>query len=464
MKIIVSHDSKQHVNAVLQGLNRRGVLTHFFTSLAANKINLPAFLGKKVQAKLRKKQFENIDSQQISHFPVVAIWSALVKTEYQRVFGSYRLFDAWVARQLRKWDFDMVIGYENSNFKTFTAAKKLGKTTVLDLAGVHHAFQKPILMNLGVYENSDKVDRIIAQKQAAYAVTDYVLTLSDFAKQTLVAGGFPAEKIYKTYLGVNHKLFTAKKRYHTEGGSFEFRVSSFESNDTQNSALKTQNGKNTEGVVLLKNQRLGNFGSFPNVQPNLKLETGNQKPFDIYFVGTMSHLKGIPFLLDVHKTLLDNGLNVRLTLIGGIDDITPPQKETPQYRYLPFVPHAELVALHHQLDLFVFPSNMDSWGLAVVEAMACGTPVLVSTHTGAQDAVQKGGGSVLPVGDKTAWVQAIETYYFNPKKLETHGKQAAIVARDYTWEAYYEQLFAALSSIHQRNQTSATRQLPAPIS
>ena len=399
MKIIVSHDGKQHVNALLAGLAKRKVLTHFFTSLAANKLRFLPYLSQKIQSKLRKRFFTDVDSQLITHFPSIAVWSAFVKSEYNKVFRVYKSYDKSVARRLKTMDFDIFIGYENSSLESFKVAKKRGKITVLDMAAIHHSFQNPILTKLGTYKHSAELDLICAQKEAALTYTDYILTLSSFAEYTLIQSGFPAERVFKTYLGVNQSVFTPKIGYHTEGSS---------------------------------------------------------QPFEIYFVGLMTNRKGIPFLLDLHKTLLERGLNVRLTLIGPVDDFTPPMAETPHYRYFPFLNHGELVKMHHDLDLFLFPSYLDSWGQVVIESMACGSPVLVSAHTGAQDAVRQGGGRILPVDDLELWVAAVEMFYYDRILLKEIGQQAAKIAQNYTWEAYQQQVFEALQTIFHKAEFDAS--------
>jgi glycosyltransferase involved in cell wall biosynthesis len=403
MKIIVSHDGKQHVNALLTGLWKRGVLTHFFTSIATNKLVFTPFLPDKWRMKLRKRFFTDIDSRIITHFPSNFLLTTRIKSEYRRIFTVYKWFDARVMRQIKTMDFDIFIGHENSNLLSFKLAKQQGKITVLDFSAIHHNFQKTWLTKLGTYQNQTELDRICANKQAAFAYTDYILTLSNFAKQTLIDNGFPENRIYTTYLGVNHTVFKPKKQYNL-----------------------AKNAQNTEG---------------------------SSKPFELYFVGTMTNRKGLEFLMDIHQTLLARGLNIRLTLIGPPDDFTPPT-DTPQYRYIPFLPHADLVNMHHDLDLFAFPSYVDSWGQVVIEAMACGSPALVSENTGAKDAVEKGGGYVLPVDDTTAWLSTIERLYHDRILLEKTGKQAAHIAQAYTWEAYHEQVFEAMTTIFKQRLDS----------
>jgi glycosyltransferase involved in cell wall biosynthesis len=394
MKIIVSHIEKQHVNALLSGLWKQGTLKQFFTSIATNKFTPPQYLSEKWRRTLQKRSFTDIDSRIIQHFPLIALLSKLIKSDYWRTFIAYKLYDRVVAQRIKRTDFDIFIGYENCNLLSFKAAKKRGKITVLDLAAIHHSFQDPVLIKLGTYQNTKELNLISAQKDQAFVYTDYILTLSNFAEQTLIESGFPANRIYKTYLGVNHLVFKPKIGYNTEGS------------------------------------------------PN--------RPFELYFVGTMTTRKGLPFLMDIHKMLLERGLNIRLTLIGPLDDFSIPMQETTQYRHFPFLSHAELVKMHHDLDLFVFPSYLDSWAQVVVEAMACGSPVLVSERTGARDAVEKGGGEVLPIDDLAAWVFAIEQFYHDRSLLEQVGKQAAIIAQNYTWEAYHHQVVEAMKSIFKR--------------
>ncbi len=389
MKVLVCHPGKQHVNALLTGLDRRGALVRFFTMLAANR--LPAFLPKSWRGRLKNFTYRNIDEGRLAHFPLLFLLFKMTRSEYWDVRIPYEIFDRWTARRLRREEFDIVIGYENTTLHTFRTAKKLGKTTVLDLAGVHHAFQNPVLTAVGFYQNPDEVEFISKKKDAALAVTDHVITLSKFGERTLVDAGFPAGRIHRAYLGIDHSVFVPKKEYRAEG------------------------------------------------------------PLQLYFVGTLSRRKGMPFAVELVENLRRRGLDLHLTFIGPLDGFDPSGLNPEVFTHIPFVGHAELVALHHSLDLFLFPSNIDSWAQTVVEAMACGSPALVSTNTGAQDAVEQGGGMVLPVGEMAAWEAAVERFYHDRALLKRVGERAADVARQYTWDGYHERIFDILSNLKPPN-------------
>jgi glycosyltransferase involved in cell wall biosynthesis len=403
MKIIVSHSGKQHVNALLLGLLKYNLLEKFYTSLATNKVTAPSRLFRDFvpqqyfKQKLQKRYFKDVDSTKIIHFPFIFLLSRIIKSEYANVRYVEKWYDHWVAQRLQKENYDILIGYENCNLASFKAAKAQGKITILDMAAVHHQFQNPILTAAGTYTPQYNIEFICQRKEEAYKYTDYVFTLSKFAEQTMIEGGIPANRIYRTYLGINQTVFTPK--------------------------IYKPIGKEDEVLNL-------------------------------YFVGTMSHRKGLPFIILLLKNLIKRGRNIQLTLIGPIDDFDANALNEPNCRYVPFLNHTELVAMHHALDLFVFPSNIDSWAQVVIEAMACGSPILVSENTGAKDAVEQGGGLILPIGDLEAWTEAVEKVYFNRFLLEKWGKEAAIVAKQYSWEAYHEQVYAAVTDIYAREKGS----------
>jgi glycosyltransferase involved in cell wall biosynthesis len=79
--------------------------------------------------------------------------------------------------------------------------------------------------------------------------------------------------------------------------------------------------------------------------------------------------------------------------------------------------------------------------------MACGTPAIVTEHTGAKDAVVQGGGFVIPPGDVAALKQHMLDCYNNRAQVEVMGKKAAASAAQYTLDNYEQQIVKALRQI-----------------
>ena len=84
-------------------------------------------------------------------------------------------------------------------------------------------------------------------------------------------------------------------------------------------------------------------------------------------------------------------------------------------------------AFFASLDLFVMPSRSEAWGLAALEAMAHGVPVIASNIGGLREIVEPGrGGWLFPTGDAAALARAIEEAAADPESL----RQAAVAARE----------------------------------
>ncbi|MDB5240048.1 MAG: hypothetical protein JWP57_673, partial [Spirosoma sp.] len=171
--------------------------------------------------------------------------------------------------------------------------------------------------------------------------------------------------------------------------------------------------------------------------------------FRMLFVGTITYRKGVDLLLQTFKNL--DLPNAELVLVGPVSDGRDLLRLcTGSIRYVPFLHQNELATYYQEADVFVFPSYLDSWGQVVLEAMACGTPVIVTENTGAKDALVKGGGFVIPAGNVMALAEKIEYFYNNRAEVERIGREARRVAEQYTWENYYRQVTDALTDIAHR--------------
>ncbi|MBW2567534.1 MAG: N-acetyl-alpha-D-glucosaminyl L-malate synthase BshA, partial [Deltaproteobacteria bacterium] len=82
-------------------------------------------------------------------------------------------------------------------------------------------------------------------------------------------------------------------------------------------------------------------------------------------------------------------------------------------------------------DLFLMPSEEESFGLAALEALACGVPVIGTSGTGLVEVVDDyKTGFLLPVGDTTSMAKAGLSLLRNPDRLKQFGKEAVETTRD----------------------------------
>jgi glycosyltransferase involved in cell wall biosynthesis len=92
--------------------------------------------------------------------------------------------------------------------------------------------------------------------------------------------------------------------------------------------------------------------------------------------------------------------------------------------------------LLRSVDVFVFPSRYEPFGLVVLEAMAAGLPVITATTTGAAEVVTPDSGIVLSDSEDTqALAQALLRLTRDPVLRYHMGHAARTVAQQHSWTA-----------------------------
>ncbi len=121
----------------------------------------------------------------------------------------------------------------------------------------------------------------------------------------------------------------------------------------------------------------------------------------------------------------------------------------PGSHWLGLLPHDELGRYYDAADVFVFPSRTDTFGLVLLEAMACGCPVAAYPVTGPIDVVTPGVTGVLHDDLREACLQA----------LQLPRARVRLQALRQTWRGIAEELLAALVPIE---PARAPQSAPAP--
>lgn len=157
------------------------------------------------------------------------------------------------------------------------------------------------------------------------------------------------------------------------------------------------------------------------------------------FVGTLEPRKNLVTLLNAYAQLPENE-QLPLILGGGkgwmVDEIFATIERhglSDRVSHIGFIPTADLPLWYNSAELFVYPSVFEGFGLPVLEAMACGTPVITSNVSSLPE-VAGTAGLTLPPNDVSAWSDALSRAYHDGSWRETTQIQGLARAKQFTWE------------------------------
>ncbi len=108
-------------------------------------------------------------------------------------------------------------------------------------------------------------------------------------------------------------------------------------------------------------------------------------------------------------------------------------------KLLGFVDDADLPALYSAATLFVMPSLYEGFGIPILEAMACGVPVISSDSSSLPEVVANAG-VLLPPDDEAAWTETINELLHDSARRAKMVGMGAIRAHQFTWQRAATQL------------------------
>ncbi len=191
--------------------------------------------------------------------------------------------------------------------------------------------------------------------------------------------------------------------------------------------------------------------------PAAQREPRANAPFRAIFVGQLSQRKGIRYLLNAYRGFRKP--DTELTLVGNVANSAAPLRPYADlFRHVPHQTRSALAQRYRGSDVFVFPTLLEGMPLVVLEAMACGLPVIV-TPNGPGDIVRDGvDGFIVPARDEAAIRDRLERLYADPELRAQMGRNASARAREFTWAAYAQRVIDVLAALadprHTPNATS----------
>lgn len=108
------------------------------------------------------------------------------------------------------------------------------------------------------------------------------------------------------------------------------------------------------------------------------------------------------------KAFLDLDLPGEKWVVGGGPQLALLKRRYPEVRFAGPKAHQELPAWYRSADVFVFPSRTDTFGLVLLEALACGVPVAAYPVPGPQDVIGRSAAGVLDGDLRCAALAALD--------------------------------------------------------
>lgn len=168
-------------------------------------------------------------------------------------------------------------------------------------------------------------------------------------------------------------------------------------------------------------------------------------PLRVLFVGRLIPAKGIPFLLEA-VSRVRNEVNLHVTIVGDGPSRSDTEAEIASLDLSSLVtmtgnlPLPEVSAHMRSAHLFCLPSVRESGGAVLIEAMACGVPVVAVNYGGPAEVVDDEVGRLLPADGPEALVgvltQTLRDAARNPEEWRARGQVGRLRAEQrYGWDA-----------------------------
>ncbi len=173
--------------------------------------------------------------------------------------------------------------------------------------------------------------------------------------------------------------------------------------------------------------------------PKKRIVTDNIIRFG--FVGRLRVEKNVRMLAEIERELLKAGKNnFKFLIVGEGSEREWLQQNMQTAEFTGFLQGEQLSAAYANMDVFVFPSETDTYGNVPQEAMASGVPALVTNQGGPKYIVRHGETGFIAENLPDFVRYALELMD-NPEKLAKMKKASLEFARSRSWDAVFEEVY-----------------------
>jgi glycosyltransferase involved in cell wall biosynthesis len=178
---------------------------------------------------------------------------------------------------------------------------------------------------------------------------------------------------------------------------------------------------------------------------------GEEEPFVLYAGRIHPHKSLELAMMSMKNTNSDYSLILAGDVDGGnvqyaekLIDLADKLKISDRFELIPHPSERQVVRLMQTCSVFLFPSTIDTFGLVVLEAMACGKPVVACNRGGVPEIVDDAGCLVEP--DVTQWQKAVTRMLSDSTFRHDMGRKALRRSEAYSWKRTTNRLLEGLNT------------------
>lgn len=282
-----------------------------------------------------------------------------------------------------------------------------------------------------------KLNRVVSEIKPDYFIAPYTLLYPFFLNNNVKKIVFVHDLVFREWPGTMSFFNKVQMK-----ALFEFSIKKASliwcnSNYTKNELLHYYPGNASDKPIFVGSGLNVDFKEVVNnyEQEDRREITGKAKPY-IIFVGTLEPRKNVPFLLNVFKHI---AATYDLIIVGGkgwgnaekmineeLKGGTYPESTV---KILNNVKLIDLVSLYKNADFYLTTSVNEGLGLPLLEAMACGCPV-IAAHNSAMIEVVEGAGITVKTYEVDDWLKAVALMEMNRAQYITQGYERV---KMYNW-------------------------------
>lgn len=162
----------------------------------------------------------------------------------------------------------------------------------------------------------------------------------------------------------------------------------------------------------------------------------------LLYLGRLKRYKRVDLIIRAVHELRRRGIEARLLLAGKgdhrseLEDLVGELDLGDRVRFLGYVSEEEKLDLFRRSWVHLLTSPKEGWGIANLEAAACGTPTVASDSPGLRESVVDGAtGFLAPHGDIPGLAERIEKLVTRDELRREMGRRARSFAEGYSWDA-----------------------------